>query len=156
MIRKSLSLATWVFIFQLIGYFAIEKNHYQLSSWYQTLSKSPLHPPEIIFPLVWSTLYMMITIAGWLLWQARRDPDAKSSFTYYLIQILMSWAWTPIFFRLHWVGLSFLWAVGLMFVTFMTIVSAAEKFELAASLMAPYLLWLLYLTYLCGYIWINN
>jgi Tryptophan-rich sensory protein (mitochondrial benzodiazepine receptor homolog) len=99
---------------------------------------------------------MMITIAGWLLWQERSDPKAKPALIYYGIQILLNWTWAPIFFRFHLLGLSVLWAIALLFTTFMTIINAARKFELAGSLLTPYLFWLLYLTYLCGYVWLNN
>lgn len=156
MIRKTVSLTLWVFCFQLIAYIIHEYFYLNLSLWYQALNKSPLHPPEALYPFIWSALYMMITIAGWLLWQDRKKPGAKSVLGYFGVQMLMNWAWTPLFFRFHFIGFSFFWTLGILFVTFLTIIRAAEKFETPAILLTPYLLWLLYVCYLTGFLWLNN
>jgi hypothetical protein len=52
MIKKSLSLTAWIFVFQLIAYFANEEQHYRISTWYQSLNKSPFLSPRNIFLLV--------------------------------------------------------------------------------------------------------
>ena len=156
MIKKTLRLAAWIFGFQLILYFINQYFDLDFTPWYQSLNKSPLHPPETFFPIAWSTLYVMITLAGFFLWQDRKKSDVKSALIYYAILILMTWAWAPLFFKLHWLAVSFCWTVGILIFTFTTIIHAAEKCELATMLLAPYLLWLLYIAYLVGYLWLNN
>ncbi|MDP1573624.1 MAG: TspO/MBR family protein [Coxiellaceae bacterium] len=156
MIKKTVWLTAWIFGFQFVAYVIHQFFHLHLSPWYQNIAKSPLHPPEIIFPIVWSTLYVMITIAGWLLWQERRKNTAKTALKYYAIQIAMTWAWAPIIFAFHWTGVGFFWTLGIFVATFMTIITAAEQFEFATALLGPSLLWLLYVAYLCGYLWLQN
>ena len=156
MIRKTASLVLWVFLFQLILYFVHQYASFDASNWYSVISASPLHPPKIVFPVLWSTLYVMITLAGWLLWQERRRKGAKTVLLYYFVMMGMSWAWTPIFFKLHWVAFAFFWTLGIAVVTFTTIVNAAEKFEFPAVLLTPYFLWLLYLAYLCIDFWLKG
>lgn len=157
MLKKTLGLAAWVFCFQLIAYFILQFSHLHLSTWYDTLDKIIVfHPPEIIFPIIWSTLYVMVTIAGWLLWQERRNPSAKPALIYYWIQVLLNWTWPIVFFRLHWTAASFFWMLAAFGATFMTILNSAEDFEFAASLLTPYLFWLLYIACFTAYHWLHR
>ena len=156
MIKKTASLTAWIFLSQLILYFVHQYANFQLSTAYELVASSPLHPPKIIFPVIWSTLYVMITIAGWLLWQERRKQDVKSALWYYLTLMIMSWAWVPIFFKLHWMGFAFFWTIGILVATFVTIIKVSEKVEFAATLLTPYFLWLLYLAYLCIDVWLGG
>jgi len=156
MVRRTLGLIVWVAVFQAVIYAIHEFSNFHLTAWYQTLDKSPLHPPEVVFPLVWSTLYILITLAGWLLWQERNKKEGKTALKYFAVQIVLIWAWSPILFELHWVGVGFVSTLVIFAATFMTVVSCAEKFELAATLLSPTLLWLLYVAYLTGYIWLHN
>lgn len=153
MIKKSIWLTIWVFVFQIIAFFIHQFFHLHLTPWYQQIAKSPLHPPEITFPIIWSTLYVMISLAGWLLWQARKEESANRALVYYFIQIILIWVWPVIIFGLHWTGFGFLVTLGILVTTFMTIIIADEKYEFAAALLAPSLLWLLYVAYLIGYLW---
>lgn len=156
MLRKSVWLTIWVFAFQLIAFFIHQFFHLHLTPWYQHVVKSPLHPPEIIFPVVWSTLYVMITLSGWLLWQARKEESARTALIYYFIQIILIWAWPIFIFALHWTGIGFFLTIAIFIATFMTIIAAVEKHEFAATLLAPTLLWLLYVAFLCGFLWWQN
>ena len=155
MIKKTAGLMLWVFLFQLVLYFVHQYASFDMSAWFAFSDVSPIHPPQFVIPMIWSTLYVMITIAGWLLWQERRRHHAKTALLYYFIVMVMSWAWTPIFFKLHWVGVAFFWTLGTLAITLYTIIYTAEKFEYAAILLTPYLLWLFYLSYLCIDFWLK-
>lgn len=156
MIQKSMRLILWIFGFQLAIYIIDQFLHLHLTSWYQQIEKSPLNPPEIVFPVVWSAMYAMISVAGFLLSQERGQPEIKTALIYYWIQVILIWSWAPIVFALHWTGVGFFWTLGIFAATLMAIITAAEKCEFAATLLAPSLLWTLYVAYLCGYLWLNN
>jgi translocator protein len=59
MMKKIVSLVIWITVFQLMGYGIGLLMQGDIPSWYETLQKSNINPPPIIFPIVWSCLYVM-------------------------------------------------------------------------------------------------
>jgi benzodiazapine receptor len=156
MLKKIVGLIFWVLIVQFVGYLLGHITQLNIATWYHSLNKSVLNPPEIVFPIVWGGLYIMIAIAGWSLWRQRNDDGAKPALIFYGIQLLMNWAWTPIFFQLHLVQLAFYWIVGIAITTLITILIAWDKFKLVVVMLIPYWFWLLFAGYLNWVIWIKN
>lgn len=127
-----------------------------IPSWYEELNKSGLTPPGPVFSIVWSILYALLAIVGWVLWCSRNESEMRSVFYLYSVQMLMNWAWTPLFFVLHWTGLGFLWILVMAGLTGLLILSLKNKKESIAILLLPYLVWLLFAAYLNGMIWLLN
>jgi tryptophan-rich sensory protein len=98
----------------------------------------------------------MIAIAGWLLWQQRNHAGAKPALFFYGIQLLMNWAWTPIFFQFHLIQLGFYWIIGIALATLITILIAWNKFKVVGVMLIPYWFWLVFASYLNGIILANN
>lgn len=156
MLKKILNLFAWILIFQLVGYLMGQITQSNIATWYQALNKSTVNPPDFIFPIVWGILYVMIAIAGWSLWQQRHQAGAKPALLFYGIQLLMNWAWTPIFFQFHLIPLSFYWIIGIAVTTLLTILFALRKFKLTALMLIPYWFWLLFASYLNWVILVRN
>ncbi|MDR3491966.1 MAG: tryptophan-rich sensory protein [Gammaproteobacteria bacterium] len=156
MIKKMLGLLLWVFTFQLVGFLIGRMTQLNIVTWYQTLNKSTFNPPEIVFPIVWSILYIMIAVAGWYLWQKRNEPRAKLALVFYAIQVVMNWLWTPIFFQLHMIQLGFYWIIGIITFNFITILISGKHYKLTTIMLVPYLFWLMFAGYLNWSIWMNN
>ena len=156
MTKKSISLICWILILQLIGYFLGQMTQHNIATWYLSLHKSSLTPPGIVFPIAWSILYTMLAISGWSLWQYRGQQQAKIALGVFSIQMLMNWLWTPLFFQLHLVGLSFFWIIGIALMTLITILLTKKRFKLSCIMLTPYFLWLVFASYLNGAIWILN
>lgn len=127
-----------------------------IPSWYEGLNKSGLTPPGPVFSIVWSILYALLAIVGWVLWCSRNESEMRSVFYLYSVQMLMNWAWTPLFFVLHWTGLGLLWILVMAGLTGLLILSLKNKEKSIAILLLPYLVWLLFAAYLNGVIWILN
>ncbi|HFL3433127.1 TPA: TspO/MBR family protein [Legionella pneumophila] len=127
-----------------------------IPSWYEELNKSGLTPPGPVFSIVWSILYALLAIVAWVLWCSRNESEMRSVFYLYSVQMLMNWAWTPLFFVLHWTGLGFLWILVMAGLTGLLILSLKNKKESLAILLLPYLVWLLFAAYLNGMIWLLN
>ncbi|HAT8125307.1 TPA: tryptophan-rich sensory protein [Legionella pneumophila] len=127
-----------------------------IPSWYEELNKSGLTPPGPVFSIVWSILYALLAIVAWVLWCSRNESEMRSVFYLYSVQMLMNWAWTPLFFMLHWTGLGFLWILVMAGLTGLLILSLKNKKESIAILLLPYLVWLLFAAYLNGMIWLLN
>lgn len=155
MIKKSTSIISCIFIFQFIGYFLGQITQINISTWYQTLHKSSLTPPAIIFPIAWSILYTMIAVSGWLLWQHRRDKDLKTQLAiiFFSIQMMLNWAWPLLFFNFHLISVSFICLLLMMLLTLTTIFLTKDTLKLSSMLLIPYFLWLSLAAYLNGVIW---
>jgi len=126
-------------------------------TWYAELVKPALNPPGWVFGPVWSGLYALMGIAAFLVWKkgwARRD--VKIALGIFLVQLALNTAWSVIFFGLHSPGMAlteigFLWAAIVI-----TIIAFAKISKPAAWLLAPYLAWVSFATYLNLGIWMLN
>lgn len=151
-----IKLFIWIVVFEAIGFLWGMLTQANIHSWYEGLNKSALTPPGFVFSIVWTILYALIAIVAWALWQKRDNIKSKRLIYLYFIQLLMNWAWTPLFFHLHWLGFSFLWIIVMVFINGMIIINLKnEKKEIALALI-PYFLWLIFAAYLNGVIWAIN
>ena len=146
----------WIMVFQAIGYGMGKITQNDIISWYPTLHKSILTPPNIVFPIVWSILYCMLAISGYLLWQYRQQPKAKVALVFYATQVLLNWAWTPLFFYFHWIGASLFCISGIIVFTLVTILITRNTYKLSCIMLIPYFIWLIFAGYLNAAIWILN
>lgn len=116
---------------------------------YQTLKKPPLNPPPLVFPAVWSILYVLMGVSSWLVYQAAKSRESfRSAMIPYAVSLILNGLWTIIFFRfgLYWVGA--FWVLAMI----ITILSMIKVFEpvskKAAALQIPYLIWCCFAAYL--------
>lgn len=153
---NGIKLIIWILSFELIGFFLGLLTQANIYSWYEGLHKSTLTPPGWVFSVVWSILYAFLAIVGFTLWQNRSRPQIKIILYLYLVQLIMNWVWTPLFFQLHWIGFSFLWIVVMISLNALIILKIKNMEKGIALLLTPYLLWLIFASYLNGMIWILN
>ena len=67
--------------------------------WYSLLNKPTFNPPDWVFGPVWTTLYLMMTLAIWLFWHSKsRD---KNTVYVYLIHLVFNTTWSVVFFVFH-------------------------------------------------------
>ena len=156
MLKKSWSMLVWILVFQLIGYGIGAITQVDIATWYQTLHKSNLTPPAIVFPIVWSLLYIMIALSGWSLWQQRTKPKAKLALGFYSAQMVLNWAWSPLFFNFHLIALSFYCIILMILLTLITILLTKNHFKFSSFMLVPYLIWLIFAAYLNGVVWMLN
>lgn len=128
-------------------------------SWYPALVAPPGKPPNWVFPVVWTTLYVMMAVAAWLVWRhagvaRRRHYQALRLWGW---QLLVNALWTPAFFGLHNPGLALGVILALLVLLGLTIRVFLRVDRLAAALLAPYFLWVCYATWLnAGFWWLNS
>ena len=146
-IKNLLSISVWVALLQLVG-FGLGQVTRSNSIWYHSLYKSFLTPKDIVFPIVWTVLYIMLALVGNFLWRYRDEPKAKRIWNLYVIQLLLNWAWTIIFFGCHLIGLAFLLIVAMILINMNIVLKAKKKYYFAANMMIPYILWLAFAGYL--------
>lgn len=123
------------------------------SQWidYNSLQKPLLAPPGILFPIIWTILYILMGVSGGRLKSKKQEIDKI-----YYIQLAINALWPIFFFVLKWRFFSFLWIILLNITIAMMITKFKEKDAIAGKLQIPYLLWTLFATYLNLSIYILN
>ncbi|MEM7045580.1 MAG: TspO/MBR family protein [Pseudomonadota bacterium] len=107
-------------------------------AWYDRLEKPSWTPPDWAFPVVWSVLYLMIAIAGWLVWE---KAGFGLAIVLWGLQLFLNGAWSWLFFGRRRMDQAFA-DVTLLWITIAAFVVVAWPISpLAASLFLPYLLW---------------
>lgn len=117
--------------------------------WYDTLKKSSLTPPNYVFNVVWTLLYLLMFVGFAKVLHVTSDV---SVITFFIIQLLLNLSWTPIFFKYHNIPLSFI-VIILLLICVMIMTYKFYLHEHVAGLMQiPYIIWLCLATYLDWYI----
>ena len=122
--------------------------------WYATLQSPPGTPPNWLFAPVWTVLYIMIGVAGWLVW---KRLGAAPSVRLWGWQLAANALWAPAFFGLHSPALAMAVMAVLLVMVVLTIRSFRRVMISAAVLMVPYFAWCLYAAYLnAGFLILNH
>lgn len=121
---------------------------------YSNLRKPMLTPPSILFPIVWTILYILMGISYGIL-RNNGEVDKKIKIIYYA-QLLVNALWSIIFFTLKWRLFAFIWILVLILLIAMMIIEFYKKNKLSALLQIPYLLWTVFAAYLNLSIYILN
>ena len=124
----------------------------ETAGWYENLAKPPFNPPGWVFPIAWSILYVLIAIAGWIVWQARNMPALVA----WAAQMLLNFAWTPTFFTAHAI-LPALVIILTLLATIGAFLTATYRREMTAFwCFMPYAAWVAFASLLNGSIlWLN-
>lgn len=121
---------------------------------YNTLEKPPLSPPSLTFPIVWTILYILMGISYGML-KSKKLVNEEIRFIYYL-QLFVNAMWSIIFFVLKWRLFAFIWIILLDILVIVMISEFYKKDKLAGLLQIPYLIWILFASYLNLFVFILN
>lgn len=153
--NKWVKLLVFVSICLLVATMGALLTASSVTSWYTTINKPTWTPPNWLFGPVWTTLYLMMAVAGWLVWQqgskARRLP-----ITLFSIQLFLNLIWSGLFFTLQNPILGFIDIVLLWLAIVSTMIAFWPVSRLASLLLSPYLVWVSYATALNFAIWQMN
>jgi tryptophan-rich sensory protein len=111
---------------------------FEPGDWYKRLSKPSWTPPNWVFPVAWSTLYLCIAAAA-----ARVAPldGSQYAMAFFALQIALNTLWTPVFFGLKRLGAGMVVLVGLWIAVAATLLSFWTLDWVAGLLFVPYLVW---------------
>lgn len=136
----------------ILGSFATVPN---IDSWYATLLKPALNPPNWIFGPVWTTLYTLMGIASYLVWRARRGAW-KCALGLFFIHLGVNAMWSIVFFGEQNIAV----ALGIILVLDVLLIEIIRRFysisKTAAIILIPYLVWVVFATYLNASIYFLN
>ena len=107
--------------------------------WYSLLNKPAFNPPDWVFGPVWTTLYLMMTLAIWLFWHSNNRN--KNTVYVYLIHLVFNTTWSVVFFVFHNMVLALFILILLIGLIINLILRFKRVNVVSAYLMIPYLLW---------------
>lgn len=124
--------------------------------WYRALEKPPGMPPDSAFGPVWTVLYTLIGIAAWRVWRAASFHRTRLAWGAFVVQWVLNASWTPLFFGFQQPGWALIIIVALLGAIGITAVCFRRHDRWAGWLLAPYLVWVSYATYLNLMLWALN
>ncbi len=144
--NKRVSVFPLVFLALVLG--GIASSNTSTDVWYQALNKSDLNPPGYVFGIVWPILYILMSVSAY-----RTFTDTGRVF---FIQLVFNTAWSWMFFSFHMplVALLNIWL--LIYLNASLTLKMFKIDRLSAILYSPYVLWLLFASYLNLFIVLNN
>jgi tryptophan-rich sensory protein len=114
----------------------------EIKTWYHTIKKPDWQPPDWLFGPVWTTLYIMMGIAFYIVWKNRAEPKKKRiAITLWIVQLVLNFFWSFVFFKQHQIDWAFGEIVLLWVFILLTIFSFARISKAAAWLLVPYISW---------------
>ncbi len=153
-----------IIIFLGLGFFnAKTSNDAAGFAWYDTLIKAPLSPPNFLFAIAWSILYVLIALSFSFLLSVRDEEnfvlkkrDFRFSIVLFIVQFLINLLWSYLF----WLFRNPLWALldiillDILVLVLLFIIVRVSK--ISFFLLSPYMCWILFATYLNFYVVLNN
>ena len=155
--RSLYRLAITIFISEFAGIIGSIFTFSAIPTWYSTLVKPDINPPSWIFGPVWTTLYILMGISAFLIWEKGLDrKDTRTALWAFGIQLILNSSWSIIFFGLHNPGWAFLNIIVLWLTILLTMILFYKISRPAMYLLIPYILWVTFASYLNYSIWILN
>ena len=118
------------------------------NAWFAMLDKPALYPPPVVFPIVWSILYVMMGVALALVAAARGARGRGLAVAAFAAQLALNLAWSPVFFAGHRLTLALGIIVALIVVLGVAIALTWRVRRMAAVLLLPYLVWVCFASFL--------
>jgi benzodiazapine receptor len=110
--------------------------------WYATLAKPRFTPPNSVFPVAWTILYMLSALAAWFVWHAPgKESDHRLAMIWFFIQLVVGVLWSVAFFTLHNPALGLGVIMAFLIAIVITIVLFDRLSRVAALLLIPLALW---------------
>ena len=146
--KRYVSLLGFIALVATISFVSSHITMPSVQSWYQHIEKAAWNPPDYVFAPVWTTLYLMIAVAGWRVWgtisgsltQRLMHPAMRI----YWLQLMYNFLWSVVFFGLGAFILAAVNIVALLCAIALTIHRFKPIDATAAYLLVPYFLWVLY------------
>ena len=148
--------AFWILFTEAVGVFSGWLTRSSTELYSSMLTKPPLSPPGIIFPIVWTILFALMGIGAARIYLSPASAARSRRLLLFLVQLLVNFFWSIIFFNFQAYGLAFFWLILLWLLVFVMILTFRKVDQTAARLQVPYLLWLTFAAYLNLGIWLLN
>ena len=153
---KTKAYVRWIGLAEAAGFISGLLSRNATQAFGETVLQPPLSPPAIVFPIVWTILYALMGIGAARVSLAPLSAERSRGLNLFVVQLIVNFFWSLIFFNAGAYGFAFLWLLLLIAVVVWMILSFRRSDPLAAMLQIPYLLWLIFAAYLNYGVWTLN
>lgn len=141
-LKKAAKFITTVVVCQLAGFIGSLFTTPSIPTWYAGLQKPGFTPPNWVFSPAWITLYLLMGVAAFLVWdKGLRVRGVKTALIFFGVQLLLNVLWSVLFFGYSSPFLAFIEIIALWFAIAVTILTFSRVSKAAAYLLVPYILW---------------
>ena len=127
-----------------------------MNTWYETLQRPRLTPPDWVFGPVWTLLYVMIAVSIFLFIRKYKSENSYGIYALIVLHLIFNFSWTGIFFGLKAPGLALI-DILLLDISLVLMIRYFWQTDVVSSIMLwPYLIWVLFATYLNASFYILN
>lgn len=151
--RNVVGLVSWVVGCLATGWVG---STFMPGEWYAALTKPPWTPPNDVFAPVWTTLYVLMGVAAWLVWRTAGFAGARTPLMLFIAQLILNALWSYLFFGAHQMLLAFVDIIVLWLLILATIVRFRRVVPVAGALLIPYLCWVAFASALNFELWRLN
>lgn len=145
--------AIWIGLSEAVGGLAGWLTRDGTKFYNEMIQKPPLSPPSTVFPIVWGILFALMGIGAARVSMAPPSRERSQALNLFIVQLVVNFFWSLIFFNARAYGFAFLWLV-LLWVLILGMILIFRKVDtLAAVLQIPYLLWVTFAAYLNFWVW---
>jgi tryptophan-rich sensory protein len=141
----------------VIGYIGAIVTLPQISTWYSSLSKPWWSPPNWLFGPIWTTLYLLMGIALFLVWrEGLHRRDVRFAILIFGVQLVINLLWSVVFFSFHALFGSFILVMLLWLAILANIIAFLIISKWAGLLLVPYIVWVSIASYLNYSVYLLN
>ena len=151
--HPAIGLILWIVLSMAAGWVG---SRFVPGEWYAVLAKPSWNPPSSVFAPVWSTLYVLMGIAAWLVWRKVGFAGAPVALGLFVVQLVLNSLWSYLFFGIHQPGAAFVDIVVLWLVILATTIGFWRVSVPAGVLLLPYLCWVGFASVLNLQLWRLN
>ena len=135
-------LCGFVLLCLAVGYFGSRATAPNLEPWYAELAKPSWTPPPVLFPIVWTILYLEMAVAAWLVWRTKGKTAPKyRALLAFFVQLALNGGWSWAFFAAQSPGLGLVVIIALLVAIVWTTGEFFRTSWIAGTLMLPYFAW---------------
>jgi benzodiazapine receptor len=155
--RVIFKLIASLIVCQLAGFVGSLFTTPSIPTWYASLAKPSFTPPNWVFSPVWISLFVLMGISLFLLWEKTLHyPGVRTAMLWFAVQLGLNMLWSILFFGLKSPFLALIGIIVLWIAIFLTILKSFRVSKLAGMLLIPYLIWVSFAAGLNYSIWTLN
>jgi benzodiazapine receptor len=151
--KSVIGLMGWLAVTFAAGWIG---SRYMPGAWYASLAKPSWTPPNVVFAPVWSTLYVLMGVAAWIVWRRAGFSGAGTALALFVVQLVLNALWSYLFFGLHRPDIAFFDIVALWVTILIVVVLFWREDWVPGALMLPCLIWVGVASFLNFMLWRLN
>ena len=151
---------SWLLLFLLFSFGAAALGSIftarSVNTWYVKLRKPSINPPNWIFAPIWTTLYLLMALAAWLVWRSGGWRGGRTALSFFFLQLVLNVLWSAVFFGLRRPALAMVEILFLLVAIVATAMAFLPISVAAFWLMLPYVTWVSFASVLNFKLWQLN